>query len=64
MNFITAMDRTEPPASLTSPVIRGAIVAFIVLFFAITNIPWTLDDYDQAKQAYTSFEMVGQGHWL
>ena len=33
-------------------------------FFAITNLPWTLDDYDQAKQAYTSFEMVGQGHWL
>jgi 4-amino-4-deoxy-L-arabinose transferase-like glycosyltransferase len=64
LNFITAMDRTEPPASLTSPVIRGTIVAFIVLFFAITNIPWTLDDYDQAKQAYTSFEMVGQGHWL
>jgi len=58
------MDRTEPPASLTSPVIRGTIVAFIVLFFTITNIPWTLDDYDQAKQAYTSFEMVGQGHWL
>ena len=41
-----------------------AIVALIVLFFAITNIPWTLDDYDQAKQAYTSFEMVGQGHWF
>ena len=38
--------------------------ALIVVFFASTNIPWTLDDYDQAKQAYTSFEMVRQGHWL
>ena len=56
------MDRTEAPASLTSSLMRRAIVALIVLFFAITNIPWALDDYDQAKQAYTSFEMVGQGH--
>jgi len=64
LNFIAAMDRSEPPASLTSPLIRGAIVALVVLFFAITNLPWTLDDYDQAKQAYTSFEMVGQGHWF
>jgi len=64
LNFIVPMDRTEPPASLTSPLIRGAIVALVVLFFAITNLPWTLDDYDQAKQAYTSFEMVGQGHWF
>jgi 4-amino-4-deoxy-L-arabinose transferase-like glycosyltransferase len=23
-----------------------------------------LDDYDQAKQAFTSFEMVKQGHWI
>ncbi len=29
-----------------------------------TNLPWQLDDYDQAKQAYTSFEMVKEGHWL
>ena len=40
------------------------VLCLIVGLFAITNLPWTLDDYDQAKQAYTSFEMVGQGHWL
>ncbi len=34
------------------------------LFFALTNLPWHLDDYDQAKQAFTSFEMVKEGHWL
>jgi len=41
------------------------IVAFIALamWFA-TNLPWQLDDYDQAKQAFTSFEMVKQGHWF
>lgn len=35
----------------------------IVLLFAIRNLPWHLDDYDQAKQAYVSFEMVKEGHW-
>lgn len=41
--------------------IIGGLVA--VLFVA-TNLPWELDDYDQAKQAYTSFEMVNAGHWF
>lgn len=38
--------------------------AIVVLLFLATNLPWQLDDYDQAKQAFTSFEMVKQGHWL
>jgi len=33
-------------------------------FFAVSNLPWTLDDYDQAKQAFVSFQMVGQQRWL
>src|SRR6478752_4017917 len=40
------------------------IAALIVVLFAIANLPWQLDDYDQAKQAFTSFEMVKDGHWL
>ncbi len=40
------------------------VAGLVILLFATTNLPWTLDDYDQAKQAYTSFEMVRQGHWL
>ncbi len=36
----------------------------IILLFAITNLPWHLDNYDQAKQAFTSFEMVNEGHWI
>ncbi|MBA2242159.1 MAG: glycosyltransferase family 39 protein, partial [Chthoniobacterales bacterium] len=36
----------------------------VVLLFSVTNLPWTLDDYDQAKQAFTSFEMIHEGHWL
>src|SRR6185295_12036356 len=40
------------------------IAFLIILIFAIANLPWQLDDYDQAKQAFTSFEMVKEGHWL
>jgi 4-amino-4-deoxy-L-arabinose transferase-like glycosyltransferase len=44
---------------------KGAalLLAFIVVVFATRNLPWHLDDFDQAKQAYTSYEMVTQGHW-
>ena len=40
------------------------VTVLIVVLFAIGNLPWQLDDYDQAKQAFTSFEMVKEGHWL
>jgi 4-amino-4-deoxy-L-arabinose transferase-like glycosyltransferase len=40
------------------------VAVLIVVLFAIGNLPWQLDDYDQAKQAFTSFEMVNEGHWF
>src|SRR5437762_1043282 len=40
------------------------VATLIVVLFAIANLPWQLDDYDQAKQAFTSFDMVKEGHWL
>jgi 4-amino-4-deoxy-L-arabinose transferase-like glycosyltransferase len=40
------------------------VAAPIVVLFAMANLPWHLDNYDQAKQAFTSFEMVKEGHWL
>ena len=43
---------------------QWVIAALIVVLFATANLPWQLDDYDQAKQAFTSFEMVKEGHWL
>ncbi|MGI8957602.1 MAG: ArnT family glycosyltransferase [Chthoniobacterales bacterium] len=42
----------------------GLIALIAICFFALANIPWNLDDYDQALQAYTSFEMVQDGHWF
>ena len=56
--------RMDEEMRLTSPLLRWSILAGVLLIFAVTNLPWTLDDNDQAKQAYTSFEMVRQGHWL
>jgi 4-amino-4-deoxy-L-arabinose transferase-like glycosyltransferase len=38
------------------------VAALALTLFLVTNLPWQLDDYDQAKQAYTSFEMVKAGH--
>ena len=38
--------------------------ALIAALFATANLPWQFDDYDQAKQAFTSFEMAKEGHWL
>ncbi|HXY60437.1 MAG TPA: glycosyltransferase family 39 protein [Chthoniobacterales bacterium] len=46
---------------------RWAIVTLAILatlLLSLANFPWTLDEYDQAKQAFTSFEMVKEGHWL
>src|SRR6266513_1324444 len=40
------------------------VAAVTILLFLIANLPWQLDDYDQAKQAFTSFEMIKEGRWL
>jgi 4-amino-4-deoxy-L-arabinose transferase-like glycosyltransferase len=40
------------------------VAAIILLLFAIANLPWQLDDYDQAKQAFTSFQIIKEGGWF
>jgi 4-amino-4-deoxy-L-arabinose transferase-like glycosyltransferase len=40
------------------------VAGLTILLFTIANLPWQLDDYDQAKQAFTSFEMIQEGHWF
>jgi 4-amino-4-deoxy-L-arabinose transferase-like glycosyltransferase len=40
------------------------LAALMLVLFSITNLPWELDGYDQAKQAWTSYEMVTEGHWF
>jgi len=40
------------------------VAAVTILLFVFANLPWHLDDYDQAKQAFTSFEMIKEGRWF
>ena len=49
---------------LESKSVLVVVSALAIILFLITNLPWQLDDYDQAKQAFTSFEMIKEGHWL
>ncbi len=35
----------------------------MLALFAVRDLPWRLDDFDQAKQAFTSLEMVQGGQW-
>src|SRR5678815_2626486 len=48
---------------MTRPAIIASFFAITVATLAVRNLPWHLDDKDQAKQAFTSFEMIEQGHW-
>src|SRR5947209_10203955 len=52
------------PETLTNRNTFWALAALVLVLFSITNLPWHLDDYDQAKQAWTSYEMVTEGHWF
>lgn len=58
----TSLDVTE--SLLEDRRTLWVVATLIILLFAIANLPWQLDDYDQAKQAFTSFEMVKDGHWF
>jgi len=57
------------PLDMTSNLLEDRRTVWVVaavsfLLFLIGNLPWQLDDYDQAKQAYTSFEMIKEGRWF
>ncbi|HEX4629817.1 MAG TPA: hypothetical protein VH188_02540 [Chthoniobacterales bacterium] len=49
---------------LDSRITRWGLLLLAIALFALGNLPWELDDFDQAKQAFTSFEMVERGHWF
>ncbi len=42
----------------------GVLCALVTVLFLIANVPWHLDNYDQAKQAYVAFEIDQSGNWL
>lgn len=39
------------------------VLVVILATLVVRNLPWHLDDYDQAKQAFVSFEMVEENQW-
>ena len=55
-SFAERFLKSEPTFWLTG--------AWICVLFLTTNLPWQLDDYDQAKPAFSSFEIVHEGDWL
>jgi 4-amino-4-deoxy-L-arabinose transferase-like glycosyltransferase len=57
------MNSATPSAPRWTRALPAVLLALIVATFATRNLPWHLDDYDQAKQAFVSFEMVETGHW-
>jgi 4-amino-4-deoxy-L-arabinose transferase-like glycosyltransferase len=59
-----SMDASWAKNFLESSRTVWVIGAVILCLFALTNLPWRLDDYDQAQQAFTSFEMIKEGHWF
>ncbi len=58
------MEQAWPDSLLQNSRTIWVIAALMIVLFLATNLPWNLDDYDQAKQAFTSFEMIKEGHWL
>src|SRR5882724_8077130 len=58
------MEQAWPDSLLQNSRTLWIIAALMIVLFLATNLPWNLDDYDQAKQAFTSFEMIKEGHWL
>ncbi|MEP6685493.1 MAG: hypothetical protein ABJB22_01840 [Verrucomicrobiota bacterium] len=62
--FLVVIETQRLAAIFESKRTVWIVGGFAVLLFAIANLPWTLDDRDQAKQAFTSFEIVEEGHWF
>lgn len=58
------MNSREPSSGNVSQSFAWTVMACIVILFAVRNVPWNLGGFDQAKQAYVSYEIVGEGQWL
>lgn len=59
-----SLDEKVPPHQRFSITLWWTVIVACVALFAASNLPWNLDDYDQAKQAFISFQMIGQHRWL
>lgn len=48
---------------VTSKTAERVVLAVVLVICAVGNLPWHLDNYDQAKQAYVSYEIAQGGSW-
>ncbi len=51
-------------AASLPPWLSVVLAVLIIGGFLVRNFPWHLDDFDQAKQAFVSFEMIEDGQWF
>lgn len=58
------MNQPEFPEDDVLPAFATIILVIIVALFAVRNLPWHLDDDEQAKQAFVSYQMIENGKWL
>jgi 4-amino-4-deoxy-L-arabinose transferase-like glycosyltransferase len=59
-----SLELPAPASSSISKLFIGVFICVILVGFAVRNLPWHLDDLDQAKQAFVSYDMVENYHWL
>ncbi len=55
---------TGLPTLLASHTVVRYLVLLALVLCATANLPWHLDEYDQAKQAYVAYEIAQGGHPL
>ena len=48
---------------VTSKYAQRILLVLVLVLCAIGNLPWHLDNYDQAKQAYVSYQIAQGGDW-
>lgn len=53
-----------PPEDDILPLFTRGLLIIIIALFAIRNAPWHLDDDEQAKQAYVSYQMIEDSRWM
>ncbi|MEQ1858928.1 MAG: glycosyltransferase family 39 protein [Chthoniobacteraceae bacterium] len=58
------MNSHQRPKDDVLPGFAVLVLASIIVLFAVRNLPWHLDDLDQAKQAFVSYQMIEDGKWL
>lgn len=63
MELPTSPPRPESRPGRSVRLGEWRLLALIFLLFILRDAPWRLEEFDQAKQAYTSLEIVQAGHW-